>query len=489
MEIYLIAVILIIMAIIPVITKKIDVISYINIIGTLMILFIVFFIGMNIAAKGKLSYLNDLLYIDSLSMIQLFIISSISFICLIYSHKYIKQQIERNIIGIRRARIYYFLFALFVISMLFLALSNNVMGMWIGLEATTLSTAFLIGFNKSKPSLQAAWKYIIICSIGIMIGLLGIILFIYSAGAAENTRMLNWTELLGASKELSKNSIKIAFTFIFVGIGTKVGLAPMHTWLPDSHSEAPSPINAMMSGILKCLALYVIVRFYVIVRLVNGGENLKYLFIVFGIISLVISAFSILKQTNFNRLLAFSSVENMGIIALGFGFGGTLGTYGALLHSIIHAFGKSLLFLVTGNILAVYKTKRMDKIQYLIKTMPINACFLILGILVITGIPPFASFFSEFTILMAGISNGNYLFSGIYALCLLLVCAGFFSSFMKMIFNGENAEYKKIDKDRDNILPLVILTIFIVLTSLLYNSYLSPILNRATEIVCTYNVN
>lgn len=484
MEINLIAVILIVMVFMPVITKKINIISWVDIIASLIILLIICFIGVNIIQNGHLSYLNEMLYIDSLSIIQLFIISSISFICIIYSHKYIKGQIERSTIGVRRARIYYFLFSLFLSSMIFLALSNNVMGMWIGLEATTLSTAFLIGFNNSKTSLQAAWKYIIICSIGIMIGLMGIIIFIYSAGAAENTRMLNWTELLANHDALSKNFVKIAFTFIFVGIGTKVGLAPMHTWLPDSHSEAPSPVNAMMSGILKCLALYVIVRFYAIVRLTSDGQNLKYFFIVFGIISLIIASFSILRQTNFNRLLAFSSVENMGIIALGFGFGGTLGTYGALLHSLIHAYGKALLFLVTGNIIAAYNTKRMDKIQYLIKTMPVNACFLILGILVITGIPPFTSFFSEFTILMAGINNGYYLWTSIYVLCLLLVCAGFFSGFIKMIFNGENVEYMKLNKDKENVLPLVILTIFILLTGLAYGNYLSPILTKAAEIVC-----
>lgn len=162
---------------------------------------------------------------------------------------------------------------------------------------------------------------------------------------------------------------------IFIGIGTKAGFAPMHTWLSDGHSEAPSPISAMMSGILLTLALYVVVRFYVIIKVVENLSGFNKLFIIFGILSLVISSFSILKQNNYKRLLAFSSVENMGIISLGIGFGGYFGIFAAILHSIIHAFGKTLLFLTAGNILENYKTKRIDKIHYLIKYMPLNSFF------------------------------------------------------------------------------------------------------------------
>jgi hydrogenase-4 component F len=364
-------------------------------------------------------------------------------------------------------------------------MSNNIMGMWIGLEATTLATAFLIGFNNSKLSLEAAWKYIIICSVGLAMGLIGIILFIYSLNSEINTSMLQWTYLLGWDKGFNRTTLIAAFTFIFIGIGTKAGIAPMHTWLSDGHSEAPSPISAMMSGILINLALYVIVRFYIIIRLADGMQNIRYLFIVFGCISLVISTFSILKQTNYKRLLAFSSVENIGIMSLGFGFGGTLGVYGSLLHSVIHAYGKSLLFLVSGNILNAYQTKRIGKIKCLIKTMPVNSVFLIIGILVITGTPPAASFFSELKILQNGFNNGEYVAASILAFSLLIAFAGFVVPFIKMIFLNDGSEqYIRMEKDKENIVPLFVAVALIIFISATFSNLLNPLLNSAVKIIC-----
>jgi len=465
-------------------SNNINKISCVNILGMLILVILTLGIGINIAHQEHIYYFGGYVYIDSLSQIQLIIITTVSFITAAYSHKYIVDEYKEKIISLKKAKGYFVLFQIFVLSMIFLCMSNNIMGMWIGLEATTLSTAFLIGFNSSKLSLEAAWKYIIICSVGLAIGLIGIILFIYSLNAEVNTSMLQWTYLLSRGNIFNRNILMVAFTFIFVGIGTKAGIAPMHTWLSDGHSEAPSPISAMMSGILINLALYVIIRFYIIVRLVNGTENIRYMFIVFGCISLIISSFSILKQTNYKRLLAFSSVENIGIMCLGFGFGGTLGVFGSLLHSIVHAFGKSLLFLVSGNILKAYKTKRIGNIKYLIKTMPYNSVFLIIGILVITGTPPFASFFSEFKILQNGFNNGNYISVAILAFALLIAFVGFVIPFIKMIFQGDNTEYMRMEKDKENIIPLIIAVIFILFISCTFDNLLYPLINKAVIIIC-----
>jgi hydrogenase-4 component F len=258
----------------------------------------------------------------------------------------------------------------------------------------------------------------------------------------------------------------------------------MHTWLSDGHSEAPSPIGAMMSGILLNLALYVIVRFYIVLKHIPGLEDLKFLFIGFALISLIVSSFSILKQTNYKRLLAFSSIENMGIISLGIGFGGYLGVFGAILHSIIHAFGKTLLFLTTGNILAALKTKRINKVNKLIKSMTKNAIMLIIGMLIIIGSPPFASFFSEFNILISGIQKGRYISVIIYSICLILVSVGFLNIFIKMVFNNsEENQCEKIEKDNDNIVPLVLALIFVIFTTVTFNNYLYVILNKAVSII------
>lgn len=464
--------------------KNLKIISYLNIMGMLLLVLLTIVIGIDVTRNSSLYYFGNAVYIDSLSEIQMIIITTVSFITAVYSHKYIGDEYRENLISLTKAKVYFILFQIFVLSMIFLSLSNNIMGMWIGLEATTLSTAFLIGFNNSKLSLEAAWKYIIICSVGLALGLIGIILFIYSMNKEISVTMLLWTYLLSMDNIFNRNILVISFTFIFVGIGTKAGIAPMHTWLSDGHSEAPSPVSAMMSGILINLALYVILRFYILISHVNGIENIKYLFIGFGCISLMISALSILKQINYKRLLAFSSIENIGIMSLGFGFGVKTAVFGALLHSIVHAYGKSLLFLVSGNILSAYKTKRIGNIKCLIKTMPLNSIFLIAGILVITGTPPFGTFFSEFKILQGGFYTGHYISATILAFSLLIVFAGFLNPFIKMIFQGEHSNYSKMDKDKENIVPLIIDLVLIIFISCTFNNLLYPLLNNAVIIIC-----
>ena len=485
MYIILLGILLIIMIITPLIFKNIKITGVVTIIGSILVLSIILKIIMLVGEVGSLSYFNEFFYIDSLSIIQLLIIGSINIIVSVYSYKYIKNEINEKIISLKRGKLYYFLINFFVFFMIFIAITNNIVAMWIGLEGTTLTTAFLIGFYIDKSSLESAWKYIIICSIGIGIGLIGILIFVNAFSNQDTSQILNWSYLVKNSNSLSTYAIKIAFTLIFVGLGTKAGLAPMHTWLPDAHSEAPSPVSAMMSGVLLNLALYVILRFYIIIKHIPGLENTKWLFIIFGCVSLVISSFSILRQTNYKRLLAFSSVENIGIIALGIGVGNKIAVFGALLHSLVHAFGKSLLFLTAGNTLNAYKTKRIDKINALIKTMPINAIFLILGMLVITGAPPFPSFFSEYYIIVGTVQNGNYIITALYSFCLLISFCWFLQVFIKIVFNTESGvKYVKIEDDKENILPLILCFFSIILMSLFMNGYLSKMINNAVSIIC-----
>lgn len=485
MYIVILGILFLFMIMTPVIFKKIKTAGLVTIFGAILVLCVVLRIIVLTSSGGTLSYFNEFFYIDSLSIVQLLIIASINIIVSIYSFNYIDSEIKENIISLRRGKLFYFLFNSFVLFMLFIAITNNIVAMWIGLEGTTLTTAFLIGFNINKSSLESAWKYVIICSIGIGIGLIGILIFVNSYSNQDSSQVLNWSYLVVNSNPSSIYAIKIAFTLIFVGLGTKAGLAPMHTWLPDAHSEAPSPVSAMMSGVLLNLALYVILRFYIIIKHVPGLQNMKWLFIVFGAVSLIISSFSILSQLNYKRLLAYSSVENIGIIALGFGIGSKIAVFGAILHSLAHAFGKSLLFLTAGNMLNAYKTKRIDKINALIKTMPRNAIYLILGMLVITGAPPFPTFFSEYYIIMGAINNGNYVITALLSFCLLLVFAGFLQVFIKIVYNTEpGVEYVRMKEDKENTLPLALCFISIIVMCLFMNGYLSNLINNAVSIIC-----
>lgn len=484
MELKLIFGIIIISTIILLILNKIKTISIVNAIVSILNFVLCSLLIIKVLSNDTVFYFNNTLFLDSYSAVQLFIISGVTLVASIYSYRYILNELNHNIISFKKAKMFYTLFNLFVLSMYLIAFSNNVMIMWIALEATTLSTAFLIGFNGDKLSLEAAWKYIILCSVGITIGLIGIILLIYSSGNTVTLNNLNWTYLSKNYSTFDVRITKIAFTLIFIGIGTKAGFAPMHTWLSDGHSEAPSPISAMMSGILLNLALYVVVRFYIIIKTVNNLKGFNKLFIIFGIASLIVSSFSIIKQNNYKRLLAFSSVENIGIISLGIGFGGYFGIFASILHSIIHSYGKTLLFLTAGNILEVNKTKRIDKLHYLIKSMPINSFFLLLGMLIITGAPPFASFFSEYYILISGIKNGYYVSTVLYAICILIVFAGFLVAFMKMVFFKQgDLEVKRFEGDKNNVIPLMITLVFVLFVSAFFNSYILNLVDKSAKII------
>jgi len=336
-------------------TKKTQYWSSITILSMLSLLGFSLELYLGLKTKDSISLLNGIIVIDGLNFIQVALISIVSLIVAVYSQKYMMHELKEAEINQSQVRLYYLLYNLFVFSMMVVAVAENIILMWIGLEATTLSTAFLIGSNRHKLSLEAAWKSIIICSVGIGIGLIGIIFFLFSTGSSSNS-MLSVAYLMDNYSFINPDIAKYAFGFMFVGIATKAGLAPMHTWLPDAHSESPSSISAMMSGVLLNLALYFIIRFYLILKDVPGLENIRYMFLAFGFFSLFIASFSIIRQKNYKRLLAFSSVENIGIIAIGIGVGSNLALYGALLHSIIHAFGNTSLFLISGNILPAFKT-------------------------------------------------------------------------------------------------------------------------------------
>jgi len=476
---YLISVVAVLALIVG--SKKINLISYMTSLSLCILVIVALGLYPLMKNNGTYSILNGMILVDSLNYIQLALISIVALIVSIYSFGYINHEIKENKINVFYAKIYYLLLNMFIVSMLVVALSANILLMWMGLEATTLSTAFLIGFSRHKLSLEAAWKYIIICSVGIALGLIGIVFFLFSLENASY-EMTDWNYLLMNPDIINPYIAKYAFVFVFIGIATKAGLAPMHTWLPDAHSESPSPISAMMSGVLLNLALYYIIRFHMILKNVIGLENLRYLFLIFGFISLFVSSFSILKQKNYKRLLAFSSVENMGIIAIGIGIGSDLAIFGAILHSIIHAFGKTLLFLVSGNILNVYGTKRIEKVRNIIKVMPINAIILILGVLVISGVPPFASFISEYSILESMIFGGNYLLAGLYLLCLLIVFAGFINVFIRMVFESGETPSERSDMDKVNTIPLM-MTLSMILYISLSQSWINPIINNIIALI------
>lgn len=406
----------------------------INAFGYLAVLFAGGTLLKNIVSSGGARTYFGFIYLDALSAFFIFVTSVVAFASALYSIGYINKGVEDAAISKRKSGIYYLLFNLFCFSMFFVPALNNLGMLWVAIEMTTLISAFLVGFYNTRKSVEAAWKYIIICSVGIIFALLGTILFSYAFSMSGAPKSLNWSDMVAASGNMDKNIMKIAFIFILVGYGTKAGLAPMHTWLPDAHSQAVGPISALLSGVLLKTSIYAILRFGIIVVNGVGFQYFGKLMILLGSISLVISCGFILVQKDLKRLLAYSSIEHVGIISIGFGLGTPLAAAGALFHIFNHAAAKSLMFFGAGNIVSAYKKHKMKDMPGVIGALPFTGVITLAGVFALTGFPPFSIFVSEIMILIAAFLKGSYLVAGLLLTALAVIFAGFIYHFGKMLF-------------------------------------------------------
>lgn len=435
----------------------------------------------DVMTNGNIGY--SIWYMDSLSAYMLFIISFIGLMAAIYSIPYIGHEVKEKELTVDRVKYYYMLFHIFMFTMLMVVVSNNLGIMWIAIEATTLASAFLVGFTENDTAVEAAWKYLIICSVGITLALFGTILaYASSVGyLGESSDALNWSTLMANASHLDPTLLKISFILIMVGYGTKVGLAPMHTWLPDAHSQAPTPVSALLSGVLLNCAMYGIIRFHLITSVTVPGFS-STLLVIFGLVSIAVAAAFIIMARDFKRLLAYSSIEHMGIIAFGFGIGGFLGIFGALLHMLNHALTKCLLFFGAGNLLQKFKTREIAGIRGVSSLMPMTAVLFIAGALAITGSPPFSIFLSEVTILTGGLSAPNYLAAGIYIVLLSMIFAAFMYHVSKMMFGEPTEGIAKGELERSRFLPMGVLLVMILVMGIFIPSQLHDLLENIANL-------
>lgn len=385
---------------------------------------------------GPVGFLN-VFYVDALSVFFMLTVSVVALASSLYSRSYIAHDLERGLLTEKKARIYYSLFSLFVLSMLTVTVVNNLGLMWAAIEMTTLVSAFLVGFYNTEQAVEAAWKYIIICSVGIILALLGTILFSFSYLFLTGLKSLNWTDLMTLAGGLDKDLVRIAFIFIIIGYGTKAGLAPMHTWLPDAHSQALSPISALLSGVLLPTAIYAILRYSLIANVCLGSSFVSRLFLLFALLSLAVAAGFVLIQKDIKRLLAYSSIEHIGLIAFGLGIGGWLGFFGALWHVFNHAVTKSLLFFGAGNIVNKYGTHNFHQIRGVIRVLPFTGVLVLVGVFALTGLPPFSIFFSEIMILIAAFDQGSYWLASLVLLFLAVIFGALIYHFSEMLFGAK----------------------------------------------------
>jgi hydrogenase-4 component F len=328
--------------------------------------------------------------------------------------------------GAREGHAFYALLHLMVFTMLLAVSTDDVGVMWVAVEGTTLASVFLVNFDRTRASLEAAYKYLLICSVGIAIAFCGTVLVYYAevvrqqTTADQTSQALRWTELLALAPSMPPRVLEIAFVFLVVGYGTKAGLAPMHTWLPDAHSEAPAPVSALMSGVLLSVGVYAIARFKPIVDAAAGPGFAARILLALGLLSLAVAAASLWAPGNYKRMLAYSSVEHMGLVALGLGFGGVLGVSGALLHVANHGLAKAVLFLLAGRIRAAYGSVELAAVRGLVEALPFTGRAFMIALFALLGLPPFGLFVSEVMIFGAGFRHGHPWLTGA-ALALLVV--------------------------------------------------------------------
>ncbi len=366
----------------------------------------------------------------------------------------------------------------FLASMSMVALADHLIVLWIAIEATTLMSAPLIFLHRSKSALEATWKYVLICSVGIALALLGCFFIVLAMDIGNVEVPITFSSLSLVASQLDPMWLKAGFIFLVIGYGTKMGLAPMHTWLPDAHSEAPSPASALLSGALLNCAFLGVYRSHQLLYQAGLGDFSSNILIGFGLVSMLVAAIFIFNQTGYKRMLAYSSIENMGIIAFGVGIGG-LATYGAMLHLIHHSLIKSSLFLSSGNILLGYGSKLINKTGNMAKLFPKTFFAFFAGFAGISGFPPFGIFISELLIILGAFQQGRTISISIFIVALVLIFAGAARLVMKMSF-GKWDEEILVDEKMARVLPsyALLLTSIILcvwLPDSLYQTILSAI--------------
>ena len=394
-----------------------------------------------VISHGPLLVLDRLFFVDPFNVFLVALTAFVGFTTSIFSRPYMRIEREHGRLTHARLRLYHSMFQVFNFTMLLALLTNNMGILWVAMEAATLATVLLVSLYRTPASLEAAWKYFILCGVGIAQALFGTILLYFAAEkllGAEGGALL-WTELNTVKSQLEPTVLSLAFVFLLVGYGTKVGLVPLHNWLPDAHAEGPTPVSAVLSGLLLNVALYAVVRCKVLVDGSLQTSFAKGLMMGFGMLSVVVAAFLLSRQKDIKRLFAYSSIEHMGIITFAFGMGGPVANFAGLLHMTVHSLTKSAIFFAVGHAAQKTGTQLMDGIRGLITISPTIGWGLVLGTLAILGMPPFGVFASEFLILTTAIHEQPWA-TPLLLLSLGVAFAAVFSKVQPMVFGETTAK-------------------------------------------------
>jgi hydrogenase-4 component F len=354
---------------------------------------------------------DELLLADDLNVVFIALNAFVGFTTSVFSAGYIGHELHSGRLTPGYLRFYHVMFQLMMFGMDLALTANNIGLMWVAIELATLSTIMMVGIYRTHEALEAAWKYFILGSVGIALALFGTIMVYLAAVSAigEGMGAMAWTNLLRHAAALDPALLNIAFVFLLLGYGTKVGLAPMHAWLPDAHAEGPTPISAVLSGLLLNVALYALLRFKMIVAANPATIAVGPLMIALGLGSLIFAAFMLYRRRDIKRMFAYSSIEHMGLIVFAFGLGGPLGNFAALLQMIMHSLTKSAIFFSVGHVAQAKGTQKIADIRGLTSSHPLLGWTLVAGIIAIAGLPPFGVFMSEFLVITSAFARASAL--------------------------------------------------------------------------------
>ena len=389
-----------------------------------------------VIGEGSLTLAREQFFIDPFNVFLVALTAFVGWTTSLFSRPYMRIEREHGRVSPGQLRLFHGMYQLFIATMLIALTTNNLGLLWVAMEAATLSTVLLVTLYRTPASLEAGWKYFILCGVGIAQALFGTILLYFAAEkvlGSEGVSALLWTHLNGVKGQLEPAVLSLAFVFLLVGYGTKVGLAPLHNWLPDAHAEGPTPISAVLSGLLLNVAIYAVVRCKVLVEGALNSALPSNMLMGFGLLSVVVGSFLLWRQRDIKRLFAYSSIEHMGIVTFAFGMGGPVANFAALLHMTVHSLTKSAIFFAVGHAVQKAGTQVMDDIRGLMTISPAIGWGLMIGTLAILGIPPFGVFASEFLILTTAMQQQPWA-TPILLMSLGIAFAAIFSRLQPMVF-------------------------------------------------------
>lgn len=450
--------------------------TWFNVVTLLMSLWL----AINVLFSGTILSGSQYFIVDSFNVYLIVLTAFVGLTTSIFSAPYMAHERDLGKLTEKRLKLYYSMYQGFMLAMYLVLTTNNMGIMWVSMEGATLATVLLVSLYRTPESIEAAWKYFILCGVGIAQALFGTILLYYAAiqsGDAETA--LLWSVLYENAAQINPEILEIAFVFMLVGYGTKIGLVPLHNWLPDAHSEGPTPMSAVLSGLLLNDALYAVVRNKMLVDGATQSNIAGYLMMGFGLLSFLVAAVFLHRQKDIKRLFSYSSIEHMGLMTFAFGIGTPFSTFAALLHMTVHSLTKSAIFVTVGHAAQIAGTQSIDKIRGLINTQPKVGWGLVIGTIAIAGFPPFGVFTSEFLVLLATMHSYPWL-TPFLLLGIGLACAGLFRNVQPMVYGARPEGQLPVQA---NLWPVMIHLALVLWMGLAIPGFLANWFSQATVLI------